>query len=209
MTLKNPYAYVGKKLVTAAKIEDSKQDFRCPRCKKRLRLKRGPVRIAHFAHAPDVAACPSESIIHRVAIDILLRGYKFEWESSLEVHKLGGGDVRDEYSIGKYRADVAFIKNGELEYIVEVCHTNKKDDFYWEYVSQKKIRCYEVDAQSVIDAFNGVDKIIFLNTNVWECAWWEWNDLPLMERRPLVKNLRLNHPAAYAAYTATVYKEIL
>lgn len=173
MELKNPYAYVGEKLVTAVSAE-RKGDFRCPSCKESLILKRGEIKTPHFAHMPDMEKCTRDLITHQIAIDLLCKqSFSYEYEcrgefdyDSLkgsayrsckhsEIRTIGGNaNRRTEHPIDKYIADIAILSNnGKVRGVIEVAHTHDTEKEKWAYFNENKIPCVEVEAQSVIDVY--------------------------------------------------------
>lgn len=177
MKLKNLYAYIDEKLVTADSAERG-QNFTCPRCKEDLILKRGEIKAAHFAHKPDMSECSLDLITHQIAMDLLCRDdISFEWEyqcqkyyeydsdiggvlygcGAFQKKRLGGykqENIQQEYTIDAYRIDIAILRDsGSLHGGIEVHRTHKVDDGKWAYFNKNKIPCVEVEAQSVIDAY--------------------------------------------------------
>ena len=122
----------------------------CPECLKPVFLKKGNIRVSHFAHKMSSDPCgyynrPGESQMHKDAKHrlkaILKAGYTIDISYSCPAYKtkyldhhidylkiklFEGEDVilehRDKY--GKYVADVAIVKNGEPRVILEVLHTH-------------------------------------------------------------------------------------
>ncbi len=175
MELKNLYAYIGEKLVTADSAERG-QNFTCPSCKENLILKRGETKAAHFAHKPDMSECSRDLITHQIAIDLLCKqsfnyeyiceGY-FEYEGEMsgvscgceyyEIRNVGGHATSvTEYPIGEYKADIAILSDSNnVRGVIEVYNTHKTEKGKREYFNKNKIACVEVDAQSVINAYHG------------------------------------------------------
>ena len=140
--------------------------YSCPRCGDDVILRRGEIKIAHFAHKAE-SACTSETIAHKTAKLLIFQVFS-DW-------KLGQGQelivevgcnfyefcdntvkypIRDkvtaariEYIIGSHRADVMFTKGDDPVLAIEVKVSHAVDDHKAESLP---IYFIEVDAEDVI-----------------------------------------------------------
>lgn len=162
----------------APKYATKDKNYKCIDCGSRLILRKGDIRVPHFAHYTQTSRCsyyehPNESQLHKDAKFLMAQllkqkrgiyfqrdcvecnwdGY-FQGESSI-VYK-EGDDVVIEYrdNANKYVADVAVINNGEVRYIVEikVSHETKSN--------VRPEPWYEVDAKDLINSVNRQEKEI-------------------------------------------------
>jgi len=146
----------------------------CPDCNKDLVLKKGSVRIHHFAHFKDDNPCnyynkPSESQIHKDA-KMLLKSLldkkipislirkcpdKTCTNQKCEQYKIP--EITDTSKIiiehrfnynGLKIADVAYIDNGEIVYIFEICNTHKTEEI------NRPEPWFEIDAIKFINSVN-------------------------------------------------------
>lgn len=160
----------------APKYATKDKEYKCIDCGNRVILRKGDIRVPHFAHYTQTSRCsyyehPNESQLHKDAKFLMAqllkekRGiyfqrdcvdckgdYGFQGESSI-VYK-EGDDVVIEYrdKANKYVADVALINNGEVRYIVEikVSHETKSN--------VRPEPWYEVDARDLINSVNRQEK---------------------------------------------------
>lgn len=124
--------------------------YRCPQCLEPVVLKRGEVRRAHFAHSAD-SLCAGESVEHRAAKRLAAQRLREQLEqrgslawlvacagadapcptdARLErmLALLSWADVREEVTVGAYRADVAVLgASGEPLFALEVFHMHRVD----------------------------------------------------------------------------------
>lgn len=126
------------------------QSYKCIDCNKKVILRKGNIRIAHFAHHSKTNTCtyyehPNESQIHKdskLKISEWLKSkQKIEidsycakcssWPGNNECNEIvieykEGDEVIIEYRdpLNKYIADVALINNGQVRYIFEIKHTH-------------------------------------------------------------------------------------
>lgn len=124
--------------------------YRCPQCLELVVLKRGERRRAHFAHGAD-SDCAGESVEHRAAKRLAAQRLREQLEESGSIAWLvacvGPGtpcptdarlertlalrawaDVREEVTVGAYRADVAVLgASGEALFALEVFHAHRVD----------------------------------------------------------------------------------
>ena len=132
------------------KIANKKDEYICPECSKDLIICKGNVRVHHFRHKVDsINPChhynsPSESQIHKDAkllIKTLLekkinvsfirnchcckKNEEFEIPEITETSSIEL-EYRFEHN-GLKIADVAYIDNGEIICIFEICHTHKTE----------------------------------------------------------------------------------
>ena len=74
--LEIPYAYTSDKQLVSPEIASKDIDYFCPECENPVILRKGEVRIAHFAHLPDVETnCTGEGVVHKVAKDFICNYY--------------------------------------------------------------------------------------------------------------------------------------
>ena len=179
MTLMNPYAYVDNKLVTAAGVKNREMDFRCPGCSESLILRKGDVRVPHFAHKPNMPECAPDLITHKIAIDIICESQKAICYRYRCPNCSGGLDrylptepkysFVKEYKIGRYRADIGVLEQDEIVGVIEVCHTHKNEPDKVAYYNKKRIPYLEIKAQSIIDVHTSMqDRVELLDSNLEE-----------------------------------------
>jgi hypothetical protein len=152
------------------KIANKKDEYSCPECNKDLILCQGDVRIHHFRHKVATNPChhysnPTETQIHKDAkllMKTLLdkkipvsfvrkcccckKNEEFEIPETSET-----SDVRLEHRFeyhGPKIADVAYIENGEILCIFEICNTHKTRG------ENRPEPWFEIDAETLIRIAN-------------------------------------------------------
>lgn len=150
--------------------------YMCPDCSKGLILRKGKIKVHHFAHYKDGNCSyynhPSETQIHKDAK--LLLKMLFEQKTPITIERKC--DFNDEciqtvdipeitesssiiiehrftYNDELKIADVAYIDDGKLVYIFEICHTNKTDR------NNRPDPWFEIDAITLINQVNNVSDI--------------------------------------------------
>ena len=171
------------------KIATKTTKYECPSCHKDLMIKKGSIRIHHFAHCRSDSPCnyysrPSESDIHKDA-KILLKTLlerktkitierkccgEYEIPTVLETAKINL-EHRFEYN-GLKIADVAYIdesanydpnwgKIDNIRYIFEICHTHKTDKDKKEEINEQDHdeEEYDVDVEDSFHVGNVKDDL--------------------------------------------------
>lgn len=156
------------------KIANKKDKYCCPECDKDLILHQGNIRIHHFVHKfTECEPCnyytsPTESQIHKAAkllLKTLLdkkekisfirncchckKDEEFEIPETTETSNIQL-EYRFEYD-GPKIADVAYIENGEILCIFEICHTHKTQS------ENRPEPWFEIDALSLIHNVNNTN----------------------------------------------------
>jgi len=153
------------------KIANKKDQYICPECNKDLILCQGDIRVHHFRHKVDnVNPChhynnPTESQIHKDAKILLKNLLERKIQISLirncccckkneefeipEISETSNIQVehRFEYN-GPKTADVAYIDDGELLCIFEICNTHKTRS------EDRPEPWFEIDAETLIKTTN-------------------------------------------------------
>ena len=153
------------------KNANKKDEYCCPECDKDLILHQGNIRIHHFVHKfTESEPCnyytsPTESQIHRAA-KLLLKTLLDKKEKISFIRKCCCCKKDEEFEIPEttettniqleYRfeydgpkiADVAYIENGEIVCIFEICHTHKTQS------ENRPEPWFEIDALSLIHNVN-------------------------------------------------------
>jgi hypothetical protein len=156
------------------KIANKKDKYCCPECDKDLILHQGNIRIHHFVHKfTESEPCnyynfPTESQIHRAA-KLLLKTLLDKKEKISFIRKCCHCKKDEEFEIPEttetsnieleYRfeydglkiADVAYIENGEIFCIFEICHTHKTKS------ENRPEPWFEIDALSLIQNINNTN----------------------------------------------------
>ena len=149
------------------------KEYACIECKGKVILKRGSIRVPHFAHYHNNSgiACgyyehPGESQLHKDAKEKLRamlqqqREISVIWNCAKCGYRDGGRDrvqyqegdsVIVEYRdpAGKYRADVALVSGDAVRYIFEVMNTHATDQ---EHVSFRPEPWFEIKVDSLPDS---------------------------------------------------------
>lgn len=160
----------------------SKMDkYVCPDCGKDLILRRGQIRIHHFAHLRDDNPCtyynkPSESQIHKDA-KMLMKSLLDKKKQITIIRKCPGvcGNRPEEYEIPeisdtsniivehrfKYNglkiADVAYIDNKEIVCIFEIYNKHATEEI------NRPEPWFEIDAYELINSVNSISDKISIN----------------------------------------------
>ena len=148
------------------------RDYECIDCKKKVILRKGNVRIPHFAHYSQTNTChyythPNESQIHKDAKLLMAQLLKDKkemlftwkcahchstewyqyWDSNLQYKE--GDEVVVEYRSkdGTYVADVAIVNNEEVRYIFEIKNTHATQ-------TKRPEPWFEVEAKVFIEEVN-------------------------------------------------------
>jgi hypothetical protein len=153
------------------KIANKKDEYICPECNKDLILCKGDIRVHHFRHKVDnVNPChhysnPTESQIHKDAKILLKNLLERKIQISLirncccckkneefeipEISETSNIQVeyRFEYN-GPKTADVAYLEDGEILCIFEICNTHKTCS------ENRPEPWFEIDAETLIKMAN-------------------------------------------------------
>lgn len=156
-------------------IMANKQDeYICPDCNKDLILKKGKIRVPHFAHCKDDTPCnyynkPSETQIHKdgkmlmkmilekkIPLSIVRKCLKCVKEDEYEIPEITeSSSIKIEYRFGYNNsikiADVAYTDNEELFCAFEICYTHKTNN------ENRPEPWFEIDALSLISIVNKSD----------------------------------------------------
>ena len=137
--LQIPYALTENKKPVSPQTAEKGQRFLCPECDTDVILRKGDVRVHHFAHKPDTR-CSGESVIHKTAKRMITYAWhnprnmvdpRHDSFSPSEVYifrkckrcgaEAAGNvlvgdigdvtDIREEAAVGNKRVDVALISN--------------------------------------------------------------------------------------------------
>lgn len=150
------------------KIASKNNNYICPECNKDVILKKGNIRIHHFAHKKSENPCtyynnPGESQIHKdakMAMKLLLesntilyfyrncpRCQKYE---KINIEKGGFSEIEYKfiYNNNIKIADVAYLKDDNIKYIFEICYKHITDP------SNRPEPWFEVDAIKLLDKIN-------------------------------------------------------
>ena len=150
---------------TFAKKTDT---FICPECKKDVVLCQGQIRIYYFRHNNEEQPCnhynnPGETALHKDAKELmktLLNRRLFDTikrqcaqcldyniEIKIELYNENTStelEYRFEHDGTSKIADAAYLQNGELKYIFEICHTHKTKE------ADRPEPWFEIDARTLI-----------------------------------------------------------
>jgi len=150
--------------------------FKCVDCEKKVILRKGEIRIPHFAHYSQTNTCtyfehPSESQQHKDAKMKLAEWLTNNLVSSIfwTCHKrngnyvCGAGDGNMEDTItyqdgdevitefrdpyNKYVADIAVLNGGKVRYIFEIMHTHKT------ITTVRPEPWYEISSESIFEVY--------------------------------------------------------
>jgi hypothetical protein len=170
---------------THPKFAKKTDQFICPECKKDLILCQGKVRIHHFRHTIDNQPCnhynnPGESALHKDAKELLKtilhkripitikrkcpECYNYTIEINIDIQDDSTRthvefEYRFEYRGYSKVADVAYLHNGKIKYIFEICHTHKTKE------EDRPEPWFEIDATTFIKQF-GENSINTDNINI-------------------------------------------
>ena len=164
--LQIPYAYTSNKLPMSPEVAEKGQNFLCPICDNEVVLKRGKVRRPHFAHKPDTG-CSGEGVRHRVAKQMIylmyLRTVRTVTTSVTIFRRCPNcsqgvlfsqtpqyDDVAREVNVGRYRVDVALLRDGIPVSGIEIRDTHPVDQSKWDAFKELRFPCIEVAAKDVI-----------------------------------------------------------
>ena len=164
--LQIPYAYTTSKIPMSPEVAKKGQDFSCPLCDCEVVLRRGKVRCPHFAHKPDTG-CSGEGVRHKVAKQMIylmyLRTVRTVMTSVTTFRRCLNcsqgvllsqtpkyDDVACEINVGRYRVDIALLRDGNPVSGIEVRDTHSVDDAKWDAFEELQFPCIEVDSRDVI-----------------------------------------------------------
>ena len=162
------------------KIANKKNKYKCPSCEKDVLFRHGKIKQPHFAHYKSTRPCgyydkPSETQLHKDAkllMNSLLQNKRTinifricqycsetrEYIKSIKDEEYNYVtsviEFRFDYNHSKRSADVALIKNNEIMYIFEICHTNKTNE------ENRPEPWFEFKAENLINGINAYE-----NTN--------------------------------------------
>lgn len=139
--LRLPYAMDDQDILTSAEEAARGEEHACPNCGDSVTLRRGDVRVAHFAHRPGTN-CRPESAIHKIAkllvaqaINLNAIGENQPIEIATDCEHCGDSvtrtlpprtftGAREEVAVGNYWVDVAGYQGVDIALSVEVRHTH-------------------------------------------------------------------------------------
>ncbi|MYA99710.1 hypothetical protein F4X90_08525, partial [Candidatus Poribacteria bacterium] len=165
-SLQIPYAFTDDKLPVSPQGGEKGQDFSCPICDSEVILKRGDIRVPHFAHKPDTK-CSGEGVRHKVAKQMIylmhLRTVRTIMMSVTTFRRCPNcsqgrlfsqtpqyDDVACEVDVGRHRVDIALLRDGKPVSGIEVRDTHPVDDPKWDAFKELGFPCIEVEAKDVI-----------------------------------------------------------
>ena len=155
------------------KTANKNDEYICIDCKKDLIICKGDIRTHHFRHYTETIKCnyynsPNETQIHKDAKMLMkmlldkkvpitfIRSYKccnktdeFEIPEITETSTIEI-EYRFDYNNGIKIADVAYIDNGELICIFEICNTHKTCN------NNRPEPWFEIDAETLISISNDI-----------------------------------------------------
>jgi hypothetical protein len=167
-------------MLVLSKDANKQCEYICIGCKEDLIFKKGDVNVPHFSHKPH-SKCQyfcnnssEESQIHKTAKKILKeilenknliiskKCVNCSCECDEEaVDMLPNATIELEYSFthnGIRIADVAYLVNGEIKYIFEICHTHKTEEQnrpepWFEFDAMELIHLYNLNYFNDVDEF--------------------------------------------------------
>ena len=167
-SLQIPYAFTNDKLPMSPQVAEKGQDFSCPKCDSEVILKRGDIRVPHFAHKSDTG-CSGEGVRHKVAKQMIYLMYRrsidtpmtsigvfrrcpncSQYAISIQGRTGYDDDVKCEVDVSGYRVDIALFRNGKPTYGIEIRDTHPVDDPKWDAFKELGFPCIEVEAKDVI-----------------------------------------------------------
>ena len=164
-SLQIPYAFTNNKLPVSPHVAKKGQHFLCPTCDDEVILRRGDIRVPHFAHKPDTG-CSGEEVLHKTAKHMICHMYNSFGRVSIfrrcpncrrpyESPFFKDYEIRaeTEYTVGPYRADVACLKDEKLHAVIEVRDTHPVDKEKWDYFTKWDVPCIEVEAKAVVSSW--------------------------------------------------------
>ena len=155
------------------KIANKKDEYVCPECNKDLILVQGEIRVHHYRHKADnINPChhysnPTESQIHKdaklllktllerkIPILVIRNCCGCKKDDTFEIPEIGETSVieiehRFEYN-GPKIADIAYLDDGEIICIFEICNTHKT------FSENRPEPWFEIDAETLINMANDI-----------------------------------------------------
>lgn len=166
------------------RIATKNNKYMCPDCNKDVILRKGNIRVHHFAHSKSENPClyydrPGESQIHKdakMALKLILEQNKdicinrkcnrCSNISKTNIDKTTStstSNVKCEHSFNynnsNKRADVAYLENNDLKYIFEICYKNKT------LSNNRPEPWFEIDAENLIFLINNHNDNSVLDIN--------------------------------------------
>ena len=156
-------------------IASKDEEYICITCSKDLILRKGTVRIPHFSHKiDDDVKCShyshtNEEDCHKDAKELLKEildehyqlcincvHCKFHKNTIKKVGEKSSISIEHKFTLNGTRksADVAYLQDGDLKYIFEICNTSKTMDKN----RPTDIEWYEFDATSLVARLDEADK---------------------------------------------------
>jgi hypothetical protein len=152
------------------------KNYKCIECDKKVIIRKGTIRKAHFAHYVQTNICtyydhPNESQIHKDAKMLMAKlltdkksiqfiwrcdykqcnteSYSYEFQEMPSIIYKEDDEVKMEYrdKDGKWVADVAIVNKGEVRYIIEIKNTHAT-------TTVRPEPWYEIDASELIKEIN-------------------------------------------------------
>ena len=162
-SLQIPYAFTNNKIPLSPEVAKKGQHFLCPTCDDEVILRRGDIRVPHFAHKPDTG-CSGEGILHKTAKQMIRLMCNSVFGRVFVISKCPNCRraqtrvlsreknicAETEVPVGAHRLDVACFKNEKLHVGFEVRHTHPVHDEKWEAFREMHIPVIEVNAEDVI-----------------------------------------------------------
>ena len=161
------------------KIANKQDEYSCPECNKDLILCQGDIRTHHFRHKVTTNPCnhyssPTETQIHKdakllmktlldkkIPVSFVRNCWCCKKNEEFEIPETSEtSDVRLEHRFeyhGPKVADVAYIENGEILCIFEICNTHKTRS------EDRPEPWFEIDATSLLTLVNTNNEPLIIN----------------------------------------------
>lgn len=163
-----PFAVVSSsgEVRSALHVEKVDGPFVCLECNETLILKKGKIKVCHFAHRSN-SACAGESIYHLLAKRIIsthlsqlmfmevckscraIMRHVDEMEHTFTRHH----QAIEEFTLGSYKIDVAVLQADKVIAAIEVFHTHAVDQPKFNHLTNTGVPVIEVIATEVITAY--------------------------------------------------------
>jgi len=139
--LRLSYACDGQDMLTSAEDAVKGDEHACPKCSDQVTLRRGDVRVAHFAHQPGTN-CSPESATHKIAKLLVTQAINLNALGSDQAITIKTGcehcgcsvtrtippgtftGAKEEVAVGNYWVDVAGYNGAKIALSVEIRHTH-------------------------------------------------------------------------------------
>lgn len=161
--IETAYALGNGRLVHIRDVDKkNKGNYICPYCGDEMIARKGELKAMNFAHKNYDCGHAKESILHKLAKEILEDNKKitlpelkvnvgeYGLKQLISIQEFNADNVETEKYFGDFRPDV-YMENNEQSVAIEIMVTHPVDDEKKDKIKEKGLSLIEIDLRSLID----------------------------------------------------------